>query len=279
MNRIAKKSGRVEALNPFPETEGQKETYFKTFDSRRWGFISWGQSRIKGALQQQAKNVLDANSAEEALANVDYVPKEPIERALMDIYGRVGSAFGMEIYNSFKGFAPTMQTKEVEESMFVQFMRGWIQTVGTLRINAITNTTRNRLRVALQEAVDEGMGIEEAARLISERSSIIGIQRARLIARTEIISASNRGSLEGARRTNLNLDKEWISTRDSRTRRIADGDVADHYTVDGQKAPLDGKFEVPNVNLGIEYLDHPGDPTASAATVIQCRCTQGYVRR
>lgn len=238
-------------------------------------------NRIHSALKQQAKPVIEAlergQSISAGMAVLESIPKKPISKAFQDLYSKVGAYFASEVYQSFKGYVPNMQTKQ-EESDFMRFMREWIQVNGALRVQAITGTTRRRLKIYLEQAIEDGLGIEEAARLLSEQQGIVGVQRARVIARTEIISASNRGSLHGAQQTNLNLNKEWISTRDGRTRTFADGDKFDHYQADGQIVALDEPFVVKGME-GDGYLMFPGDPTGRPANVIQCRCTQGYRRK
>lgn len=268
-------------INPFPRSEDEKTMFWKAFDSRRWGFLGWAQSRFRRALLEQASQVRDTlgrtGSVSAAIGTLESISEEPIRSAFIDVYGKVGSYFAGQIYSSFKAQGVAMQTKQ-DESMFERFIREWVRIQGASRILGITRTTRGRIRVFLEQAIEQGLGAEEAARLLADNSRIIGIQRARVIARTEIISASNRGSLHGAEQTNLNLEKEWISTRDGRTRRIPD-DKADHFTIDGQTVDLDKPFQVPNIQRGMEFLMFPGDPSGSPETTIMCRCTQGYRRK
>jgi hypothetical protein len=51
----------------------------------------------------------------------------------------------------------------------------------------------------------------------------ISTYRAARIARSEIVNASNLGSLAGAAESGVPLLKVWLSTRDSRTRRDTPG--------------------------------------------------------
>jgi 2'-5' RNA ligase len=87
--------------------------------------------------------------------------------------------------------------------------------------------------------------------------------RATMIARTEVIGASNAGALQQVRLLPPEAQpskKTWLATRDKRTR-------LEHRVADGQTVPLDGKFTV-----GGEKLDYPGDPDASAHERVNCRC-------
>lgn len=269
-----------DTLNPFPQNDDQKYMYWKTFDSQRWGFLSWGMNRVKSALDKQVKPILESleNSPQEAIANIPLVSTKPIEDVFLELYGFVGGRFARQVNDSLKSHIGQYRTKQDdEEGFFVRTIREWIKSEGLPRINGITENTRNHLRQALETGIDEGMGIEEIARMISGSRKIAGIQRARVIARTEIISASNKGSLEGAKQLGLDLDKEWIATRDDRTRRTPN-DKYDHWSADGQTVGINEKFIIQGRTRS-EGLRFPGDPAGSPGNVIMCRCTQGYARK
>ena len=69
-----------------------------------------------------------------------------------------------------------------------------------------------------------------------------------LIGRTEIVSASNAGSLLGAKASGVPSKKIWLATQDNRTRDL-------HLEVDGQVVnTLDGNFQV-----GGEEMKYPAD--------------------
>ncbi len=91
-------------------------------------------------------------------------------------------------------------------------------------------------------------------------------KRARLIARTETISAANSAAVinakETASKTGLVLNKIWIAARDKRTR-------MDHREVDGSIVGVDQFF-----NVGGYAMSQPGDRTqgAPASEICNCRC-------
>jgi SPP1 gp7 family putative phage head morphogenesis protein len=130
----------------------------------------------------------------------------------------------------------------------------------------ITDTSRELIRDIIAKAGLEGLSIDETSRLLVKEFTKFSRFRARMIARTEIINASNKGSLLAAQATGLNVQKKWISTYDKRTRN-------DHREVNGKLTDLNGEFEV-----GGEMLSYPGDPKGSAQNVINCRCAIGYKR-
>lgn len=125
---------------------------------------------------------------------------------------------------------------------------------------------------SLQRSYDEGEGIPEAARRLRTHVAAVAPARARMIARTELVGISNAGSLAAARLSEAAEWKTWLATNDARTRDA-------HAKASGQTVRLDDTFTV-----GGEDMDYPGDPSASAANVINCRCAwlaadgpEGYV--
>jgi hypothetical protein len=164
----------------------------------------------------------------------------------------------------------------------------WVQRPAMVRYLA---EVRNRLvrvpdevydLVAGQIAagVNLGEGIPKLAarvdNVLSTTASERWPNRATVIARTETIGALNAGRADAfmavAEVTDQPMEKIWLATSDSRTRRThggrwSDGDEEGHGA-DGQRVPVGSPFIV-----GGFPLTFPGDPTGPAREVIQCRCT------
>lgn len=86
--------------------------------------------------------------------------------------------------------------------------------------------------------------------------------RAKVIARTEVIGASNAGTfIQMTLLPDPPTKKVWLATRDDRTR-------LSHLAANGQTVPLLEQFKV-----GGATLRFPGDPQGPPGEVIQCRCT------
>ncbi|MFH1287178.1 MAG: phage minor head protein, partial [bacterium] len=139
----------------------------------------------------------------------------------------------------------------------------FIERNGVLFGRETQSTAYEALKKQFIEGLKEGEGIPQLAdRVSSVYAGYVGDNpwKAIRIARTEIIKSSNFGSLEGYKQSGVVKNKQWISTRDNRTR-------DDHRVVDGQSVALDSPFIV-----GGEELMHPGDPSGSAEQNINCRC-------
>lgn len=94
-------------------------------------------------------------------------------------------------------------------------------------------------------------------------------------ARTAVTSAQNKGrvdAMEDLSEAGVILEKEWIATKDERTREA-------HAELDRVSVPIDEPFE-----NEIGEIMYPGDPDADPANTYNCRCTiaevvKGFVKK
>ena len=242
------------------------DLYWKSIDRQRLNFERKVKPMVKSGLRKTLKPFIDSlssvNSIEDIRERISYIQPGEVQKLYFDIYTLVGSFFAKQTYNKFKSKALNLKNENELDSFWMMQMRLFVETTALDRILDITENTREFIRSALALAVDQGWGIEETVRYI--KANDIGMQAYRIarIARTEVIAASNKGSIIGAKTTGLRLNKEWISTRDSRTREA-------HLSLDGAVVPLDSEF-----SNGLEY---PGDLDAPASEVVNCRCAIGYI--
>lgn len=254
-------------------TEELKRVYWIATMQERLKFVPGAMEKVRATLRKQG---MAAAAAIEGLTHVSFADNA-IERVmqrsekstldmLIAIHQATGVHFAREAFNGFKA-AGSLEAKRAED-----FEARWIRTIRahvaskSLKVKHINETSAAALKKVVKDAIASGASIPEIAR---EIRSGTGIQetykhRSMVIARTEVISASNFGSQEGARSTGLTLKKNWLATRDDRTRE-------DHREADGQTRNLEDPYEV-----GKEALMYPGDPEGSPENVIQCRCAETY---
>lgn len=197
-----------------------------------------------------------------------YISQETITQTYFDFYERIGIAHGKKT-----GTQINKETKNFEPSTFEivyrDFLRQWLLENAGTRITSVRQSVADYLIEIIAKGVGEGKDVSTIARemrkLVNSRS-FYGWQALR-IARTETTAAANLGALIAGRESNLVMEKEWISTIDPRTRRLEKGDDYDHWRLDGVVVDEDGLFE----DNG-SFLRFPGDPTAPAGAVINCRC-------
>lgn len=171
----------------------------------------------------------------------------------------------------YTGYA--METSWQAKIGYKEIARSKINPLNLMNNVSLTNNSaavRNNLRQAISISINKGEGIgETSARLknVLEKN----MNNALSIARTETTTAMNRANLDGMIKASqvLPVQKQWIATLDSKTRRS-------HGRLDGETVDLDKKF-----SNGLMY---PGDPTGRAEEVINCRCdmlevVEGYEDR
>lgn len=135
----------------------------------------------------------------------------------------------------------------------------------------IESSVKNRLASQILKGAEEGEGIDQIKQRVGKIVSDISDNNAELVARTETLSASRKGSQALAESTDLVAGKEWIATNDNRTRQW-------HREMDGQIVPKDQQFTVPKVSSD----DQPSDYPRTARVVgedqpFNCRCSQAPV--
>jgi uncharacterized protein with gpF-like domain len=154
---------------------------------------------------------------------------------------------------------------------FTRAMQVFMRNFGAKKVVQITETTEHQIRDVINEGVEIGATLTEIAKEITQRAPAIARTRAPVIARTETHSAAMWSQVEAIKDTGLTLRKQWVATKDARTRTIDDGPF-DHADMDGVTVGMDEPFDVDG-----DLLDFPGDPNGQPGNVINCRCVMNFV--
>lgn len=149
----------------------------------------------------------------------------------------------------------------------VQLLKDYFRTDILNTSERITATTRELIQEVLQDAVTNGWGIDEIIKRLENTE--LSRMRARLIARTETVTAANKGAMFAAKDSGLKLNKIWLAANDNRTRRH-------HHEVDDHVVGIDDKF-----NVGGELMSQPGDRgegaiKTSPKNICNCRCSIAF---
>jgi len=83
-------------------------------------------------------------------------------------------------------------------------------------IKGLNKTTKSKLRKVLSFGIGEGQSIPEITRAIKGVYKEATSKRAQTIARTEILKAANKGSLEAMRQSQIVAGKEWFTALDEK---------------------------------------------------------------
>jgi len=205
------------------------------------------------------------------------ISDKSLKKTIKQLHIALGTKMGLiaekDVKKGAKGAYFPMETKSAKTDLFAYVIIRYLETKGLDQLAAdITDTTKEQIRNFLIKGQEQNLTMPEIIALL--RTSGITNYRAELIARTETARSANIGSMVGAMSTGLVTVKEWIAAKDNRTRRIP-RDANDHLHMDGVQLPIDQKFVVP-AKTYIDNMLHPGDSTAHAGNVCNCRCTLGY---
>ncbi len=203
----------------------------------------------------------------------DKALKKTIKQLHVSLGTKMALTAEKDVKKATKGYIGPFEGKSQKTDLFSYVILQYLERQGLDQLAAdITDTTKNQIRRYLMQGAANNLSYAEMIPIL--RQAGITDYRAELIARTETSRAANTGSMVGAMSTGLVTVKEWIAAKDNRTRRIP-RDSADHLHMDGIRVPIDTKFEVKGKTF-VDYMLHPGDSTAHAANVCNCRCTLGY---
>ena len=172
--------------------------------------------------------------------------------------------------------------KGVNPSNLVEPWRAYFKLVGASvaaeRVTLVQGTARQNLidvtRRLFTDDVFVNEGADVRARMVRQKFDQYSQYQAERLVRTEATNIANLATATAAEDIfpGTDMQKEWISGSDGRTRRFSNKDFADHVFMDGKVVDFDKPFEVPTIR-GIEYLMHPGATNGSPGNVINCRCS------
>jgi hypothetical protein len=194
------------------------------------------------------------------------IGNDEITAVLQDLHRESALYFGKKAYYEIRRSA----RKKIEKAGF-GLSEEWLQAIIEFfnreyfaLVQQISDTTRDVILKVLSQAAEEGWSNDQIVEKL--KSPGINAARARLIARTELNKGAFFGRKLATDDSEWETEKEWVAANDHRTRHS-------HRAVDGDVIDVDGKFAVSTPKGGVDYMEGPGDPTASAANLCNCRCS------
>lgn len=246
-------------------------------DARRQDRIIQQAAPALRAAVAREKNIYIRQCAE-AYRNTNQFREEDFvhhERRLRDIllkhYVRIGRIFNKEIFNQFKAQKPSLERKQ--ESRFEYLLNRWARIEAGRKAKPIAGTTRKDIARAVQKS----FASEEPETLVIR--GILSTRgysnfRANAVALTEThnaaMYASRTTAEDFAADEGVTMLKIWSPTLDDRTR-DSHAEMESHPAIS-----LSDLFDVQNPKGGVDRMNGPGDPSAPAEQVINCRCVLTY---
>ena len=205
------------------------------------------------------------------------VKEEPIKQFMERYYPMSSTLAVMVRKNMLKGKAETEEDK-IYNSIFQTKLTQFLNDTKKESIRKITNTTQEALRKVINDILDEadtqGWGIPEITSNLYKqtKANLIGngYARARAIAQTEVISASNKASEMAAQSTGYEYKRYWST---SGLPRIRDSHLyAEKYSNEKDGLKPDELFDMGDGT----FMKFPGDPNGTPENIINCRCSCLY---
>ena len=124
---------------------------------------------------------------------------------------------------------------------------------------------KRQISASVTSSILQGKSIPGIAKDLQTRMPEMNKSSAVRTARTAVTNAQNAGRMDSyvaATKMGIEMEREWVSALDARTRH-------EHAEADGQVVGVDKPFIV-----GSEKLMFPGDRSGSGWNIYNCRCTQ-----
>lgn len=151
-------------------------------------------------------------------------------------------------------------TGPLPKDVFTVAVRESIRRQAFEKMGFVNETTKEMLKTALREAVDEGIGTKAFAKTVRDLYDGMEKHRSLTIARTELTSVINDGTTQTLKAEG-HSEKEWSTVLDGRER-------DSHHEANGQVVRIDQTFKLAGGNAM-----YPGDPNLPPEENCNCRCT------
>lgn len=251
----------------------QTKQFERQFIRARNAIERKGVAMCKAAIREQYVAFLQRAKTTDFKQWPDLVDSAVTDKPIVNFFERyypMSAKLAVMVRNNLlKGKAT--EENQILENAFSLKLTKLVRDEAGEKITSITNTTRERLvkvvRDILDEADTQGWGIPEiTSKLYKEVGKNLignGYARARAIAQTEMISASNQAASFAAQSTGYETRKFWSTSGLSNIRET-------HIEAEQYSNQKDGLKEDETFPNGLLY---PGDPSGPAEEVINCRCT------
>jgi uncharacterized protein with gpF-like domain len=186
------------------------------------------------------------------------------------IYSNVTESQIKEMYKEIYTTLGNPQYKRIKRSIkaeitFESIIQTWINSNLGYRIVSVHQTLIESIIAVIAKGYEDNLSVADITRNLQNKFGWYKAQALR-IARTETTTATNYATVVAAQNSDFVLEKTWISVQDNRTRRPPKS-VYDHLDMNGVKVDLNQPFFTSG-----EEIMYPGDPSAKAGNVINCRC-------
>jgi hypothetical protein len=196
---------------------------------------------------------------------------KPLLKIYSDLYINIGIRFANWYAKTFENYlTKKIDTTNLNDIWAARFAALGV-AVGSQRVTLVSGTAKQTLIRITQRLMSDPefmtLGAIEKGRILRNQFNRYSQFQAERLVRTEATAAANFATSAAA--TTIfpgdQLQKEWIASFDDRVRDT-------HSDADGQIVDQNAAFLV-----GGSQMMFPGDPSAPASEVINCRCSIAHI--
>lgn len=222
---------------------------------------------LKGQVFQEKQWKEKVKDVTQIYLDADKKAHDLVNGTAEDVFVDVANHTAYDIEKDFKG---GVSFNIYDERTVERLLRDDPQVLPKWKINEPKDYIWNQKRVqnSVLQGIIQGESIAEIGQRLTTELATSNEKKMRLFARTAMTGAQNAGRIQRLRETEsmgIEVRKKWLATLDSRTRDA-------HRDLDGQERKVNENFESDDGEIA-----YPGDPTAPARLVYNCRCTLTYV--
>lgn len=214
------------------------------------------------------KQFLETNNVSE-LGLFRFTDFEDLMVGMFTGMGWVFASWYMRNINNYQTKEQTTNPDDLK-AIWEQKMIAYAKEYSAAKIGLIQGTALQNLQKIIKAFMVDpdfmSKGIEEKSRILNNKFKQLSRWQAKRIVRTESTTISNIGLEQGAEAMfpKEQLEKRWITSMDGNER-------VWHGAMNDKTVDFDKKFTVPHPK-GVDYMLRAGDPSASAANRVNCRC-------
>lgn len=198
--------------------------------------------------------------------NVDAIQSDMVADALLELYLKAGGEWAFYVEKQLRKDKVIKRLPFSFNLRISRLIRNQFTPDILNMASNITQTTKDRIRTVLRDNLDASF--DDIVKIL--RSPELTAARARLIARTETVGATNGAAMENARAFVVPMRKKWSAVLDGRTRK-------DHEKLDGDVVGMNEKFRVVDSKGYTREMAYPGDKEGGPGQVCNCRCVVVFV--
>lgn len=197
-------------------TRQAQEAYWKTFVGKTDGYENKYESALKSVFARQKKETI------QRLMNTQKsLSQDDINKILFDL--RIENKLSYDIILPIirelilefgQDALEMLGINDLPFDMTTETINQYLKESALNGVRSINKTTKNEIKAILVESAKNGDSVDQISRKITQKFSDFDSKRAKNVARTEVLKASNHASLEGFKQSGQVVGKEWFTALD-----------------------------------------------------------------